>query len=216
MTGRFVSYLGQHHIGLLALFIALSGTAYAATLPRNSVGPSQIKANAVRSSEVKNRSLVATDFKLGQLPAGPTGQTGPTGHTGQTGQTGQPGASAMMGNTESPPSFLAQGDENVAPSGPSTPTVGSQPQLTPNATVVLRDLSVSLGNVPGGTASRTFRLQAGGSVGPTCTVGPSEDACNSGAQTLTVPPGTQLILSTLATGAPASTSAAWGFRMTTP
>ena len=34
-----VQYLGRHHVGLLALFIALSGSAYAAGVARNSVGP---------------------------------------------------------------------------------------------------------------------------------------------------------------------------------
>jgi hypothetical protein len=41
MAAGLVSYLRRHHIGLVALCIALTGTAYAATLPRNSVGPAQ-------------------------------------------------------------------------------------------------------------------------------------------------------------------------------
>lgn len=71
---------------MLALGLALTGTAYAATLPKNSVGAKQlkngavsakkIKKNAVNSSKVKNRSLLAKDFKAGQLPAGPKGEAG--------------------------------------------------------------------------------------------------------------------------------------------
>jgi hypothetical protein len=86
IPGLFVSYLRRHHIGLLALGIALTGTAYAATLPKNSVGTRQlkngavgakeIKRNAVSSSKVKNRSLLAKDFKAGQLPKGPKGEAG--------------------------------------------------------------------------------------------------------------------------------------------
>jgi hypothetical protein len=54
-------------VALLALVVALGGTAYAAVqLPKNSVGSAQIKKDAVRSSDVKNRSLKAKDFK-GQL-----------------------------------------------------------------------------------------------------------------------------------------------------
>ena len=45
-----------------AVFIALGGGAYAATVPRNSVGAAQIKTNAVNSSKVKDRSLQARDF----------------------------------------------------------------------------------------------------------------------------------------------------------
>jgi hypothetical protein len=95
MAAGLVAYLRRHHIGLLALFIALSGTAYAATLPRNSVGGPQLKDNAVTSPKVKNRSLLAKDFKSGQLPAGPRGaqgQRGPQGERGLQGLTGAAGA----------------------------------------------------------------------------------------------------------------------------
>jgi len=56
-------------IACLALVVAFSGTSYADVLnvPFNSVGTSQLRANAVVSSKVKNRSLLATDFKVGQL-----------------------------------------------------------------------------------------------------------------------------------------------------
>jgi hypothetical protein len=58
-------------IACLALVIALSGTSYADVLsvPFNSVGSGQLRANAVVSSKVKNGSLVAADFKAGQLGA---------------------------------------------------------------------------------------------------------------------------------------------------
>lgn len=77
-------------VALLALFVALGGSAYAGlTLPRNSVGSAQLKrgavtaaklhTNAVTSSTVKAHSLLATDFKPGQLPQGPQGPKGPPG-----------------------------------------------------------------------------------------------------------------------------------------
>jgi hypothetical protein len=70
----------------LAVFMVLGGGAYAATqLPRNSVGSRQLRSNAVSSSKVKDRSLLARDFKAGQLPRGATGQPG---------QPGQPGPGA--------------------------------------------------------------------------------------------------------------------------
>jgi hypothetical protein len=87
----------------LALFLALSGGAYAAvSLSKNSVGAKQIKAKAVGKSELRARSvgaaklapnavsspavrdgsLLGKDFKQGELPAGPQGAEGPTGPRG--------------------------------------------------------------------------------------------------------------------------------------
>src|SRR5919108_370841 len=81
-------------IACIALAVALGGTSYAAaTLARNSVGTKQLKKNAVISSKVKNRSLLAVDFKAGQLPRGAQGPAGPTGATGATGATGPIGPS---------------------------------------------------------------------------------------------------------------------------
>jgi hypothetical protein len=86
-----VSYVRRHHLGMLALFVALSGTAYAASLPRNSVGTAQLKRNAVTSTKVKPFSLLASDFRRGQLPAGPQGPQGPQGPTGPRGPEGPQG-----------------------------------------------------------------------------------------------------------------------------
>lgn len=49
-------------VAMLALVLALTGTAYAAAkLPKNSVGSKQIKTNAVKSVDVKNGSLTGAD-----------------------------------------------------------------------------------------------------------------------------------------------------------
>jgi len=59
-------------VASIALFVALGGASYAAvTLPRNSVGPKQIKKNAVNGSKVKNRSLTGADIKISKLPKVP-------------------------------------------------------------------------------------------------------------------------------------------------
>src|SRR4051794_2972219 len=76
-------------IASLALFIALGGGAYAALkLPKNSVGTAQLKSNAVISSKVKRGSLLANDFKAGQLPQGAQGSQGIQGPKGDKGDTG--------------------------------------------------------------------------------------------------------------------------------
>ena len=95
-------------VGLVALFVALSGTSYAAiVLPKNSVGTQQIKPGGVKSSdlasdavtsrEVKDGSLLLNDFKPGLSvggspgPQGPKGDRGPKGDAGAAGAAGSPG-----------------------------------------------------------------------------------------------------------------------------
>ena len=79
-------------VAVIALFVALSGASYAAVaLPRDSVGTPQLRSNAVTGANVKDRSLRAVDFALGELPAGPQGATGPQGPVGPTGATGPKG-----------------------------------------------------------------------------------------------------------------------------
>ena len=89
-------------VACLALGVALTGTSYAVTaLPRSSVGTPQLKANAVNSAKVKNRSLKAADFARGQLPAGaagPVGATGPQGAAGAPGATGAAGPAGPQGS----------------------------------------------------------------------------------------------------------------------
>jgi hypothetical protein len=60
-------------------------------VPRASVGTAQLRANAVVSSKVRNGSLLAVDFRRGQLPAGPAGPQGPVGPAGQAGPPGVSG-----------------------------------------------------------------------------------------------------------------------------
>ena len=90
MAGKFSNHVRDNVIGYLALFVALSGTAWAATeLEKNEVkskhiGKGQVKSadlgkNSVTSPKVADGSLLGADFAPGQLPAGEPGDTGPPG-----------------------------------------------------------------------------------------------------------------------------------------
>ena len=86
-------------VATLALLFALTGTGIAAVaaLPRNSVGTRQLRNNAVVSSKVRNHSLLARDFKRGQLPRGPAGPAGAAGPAGPAGPTGPAGPAGTTG-----------------------------------------------------------------------------------------------------------------------
>lgn len=109
-------HIRSNLIAYVALFVALTGTSYAA-------GNSLLAANSVGTRQVVDRSLLARDFKAGQLPRGARGRTGlvgaqgPAGPVGSQGRKGEPGKRGPAGNTG------AQGepgvDGKIGPRGPS-------------------------------------------------------------------------------------------------
>ncbi len=126
MLGGIRSRLSYANVvASMALFIALGGVSYAAVkLPRNSVGPAQIKKHAVTGSKVKNSSLTGSDIKNSSLRGGDVrnssltgsdvkdgsltakdfngsvqGAPGPQGPQGPQGATGDTGAKGDPGSS---------------------------------------------------------------------------------------------------------------------
>ena len=99
MFPRLLSHLTYANVvSTICLFVVLSGTAYAAaTLPSNSVGPAQLKANAVNSAKVQDGALLRKDFRAGQLLAGPRGPVGRQGPAGSAGTIGAQGPAGQQG-----------------------------------------------------------------------------------------------------------------------
>ncbi len=87
-------------VALLALFVALGGSSYAAlTLPRGSVGGKQLKKNAVTSPKVKRGSLLLSDFRASHRSRlrGAQGIPGQQGAQGAQGEKGEKGDRGLAG-----------------------------------------------------------------------------------------------------------------------
>ena len=90
-------------ISLSALVVGVFGAtplgraAAEMVVPKSSVGTKQLKKAAVTSLKVKDGSLLAADFKAGQLPAGPQGPKGDTGPSGPKGAQGPQGLQGAQG-----------------------------------------------------------------------------------------------------------------------
>jgi hypothetical protein len=98
---RARAYAGSNHLALLALFVALGGTSYAALgLPANSVGTRQIKRGAVTLSKISvaaKADLRGANGPRGTKGAnGPEGTKGPKGDQGPKGDPGPPGSDVVV------------------------------------------------------------------------------------------------------------------------
>ena len=165
-------------VSLVALFIALGGVSYAATVPNNSVGSAQIKNNAVTASEIKNGAVVnnelASDAVTGgkvkaaslsaddltsnaraelKGSAGPPGAQGVPGPPGPAGATGPPRPPQVSISRTSPPRPIVQ------PPAPPTQTLFSEAITLPVAGNydVGGFSQVNTSSCPTGGAACTFR-----------------------------------------------------------
>jgi hypothetical protein len=231
MVGRFGRHVRQQLVGYVALFVALGGVSYAAvSLPRNSVGSAQIRngqvknadlaRNSVSSAKVKNGSLLASDFKVGQLPGGPPGPQGPRGADGAPGAPGAPGAAAasmLMGRTSAALNS-AGAVEYLAPSGTSVPAAfATVSMLSPAQPTIARDFAIKLSAAVLSPWSRNFEFRIdGASTGFGCTVQPNATTCTSEQATLLIPAGKSVAIQTSGPGVPGAALAEFGWRATTP
>jgi len=210
-------------IALLALFVALGGTGYAAlNLPRNSVGSKQLRKSAVRNvdiasnavtgAKVRRRSLDSTDFKTDSLPRGPKGDQGAQGTQGSPGASGSPAFGALLGRGVNVPA----GTSFLAPSGQLAANANENnvSSFTPNATMTASDLAVTLTVATGLGDTRTFTLRVGNAdTALTCTVPPGNTGCTS-SQSVTIPGGSLISIGSTSSGAPSATDVRFGWRAT--
>jgi len=113
IVSSFTNYVRRHHIGLLALFLALGGTSLAAAsfvnghqITPHSIPKNRLTLGALASLKGQRgpqglRGLQGLQGGTGsqgsQGPQGPQGPKGPTGLTGSTGPEGQQGPQGLPG-----------------------------------------------------------------------------------------------------------------------
>jgi hypothetical protein len=97
MSSKLRSRLSFANVtSVLALFIALGGTGYAAiTLPANSVGSKQIRGKAVGTSELRRGAVRSSDIRDRSVRLRDISTSARTSLRGQTGPQGPPGASGV-------------------------------------------------------------------------------------------------------------------------
>jgi hypothetical protein len=68
MTGAIISWIRRNSIALLALFLALGGTTYAATgYPANIIGAKQLKKDAVTNVKIHKRAVTGAKVALNTI-----------------------------------------------------------------------------------------------------------------------------------------------------
>jgi hypothetical protein len=197
-----IEYLKRHHIGLLALFIALGGTSYAAaSLPRNSVGSSQLRKGSVTKSKLA--SGVQKRLKAAGK-AGPTGAAGAKGDTGAQGPKGETGAQGVQGiqGVPGPTSAGVGGINTTVTPGGLTPILGSTTVTLAQTgkVLVLFTGTFSLQCGAGSACTRTLGVTVGSQTVPGAFADINATAGASGSDTITttgivanVPAGTQTV-----------------------
>jgi len=93
----------SHAIAVLALFVALGGSAYAVA----SITGASVKDGSLTGRDIRDRSITKDDLRSTALPAGPRGEAGPAGPQGVQ---GEPGPQGKPGPSEAVVAFLGQLD----------------------------------------------------------------------------------------------------------
>jgi hypothetical protein len=162
----------------LALFLALGGSSYAVVQYTGK----NIRDGSLTTKDVKNRTLLAKDFRKGQLKAGPQGAKGDQGaqgiqgvqgEKGDDGAPGAPGSAAAYakvdasGNLYGPP--LTKNIDRATQINFGSPVVG---YYCLHATVPVNNIVATLGSTdsPGGEIKAEFvtniHCTSGGSSAP--------------------------------------------------
>jgi hypothetical protein len=108
-------------IAVVALFMAMAGTGYAALkLPNDSVGAKQLKKDAVTGAKVKQGSLEGSDIKLSTLGPVPAAATAAKANSAETAVRATTAESAARADTATSADHAVTADSaaSIPPAGP--------------------------------------------------------------------------------------------------
>jgi Collagen triple helix repeat (20 copies) len=156
MARRAGAYLRRNHVSLLALFIALGGTSYAAVaLPANSVGSKQLQRGAV--TKAKLAKSVKASLRGPRGRAGAAGAAGQAGQKGDSGIKGDTGAQGVPGPTAA--AWASTGTSQAIPFNGGPADMVHADLVLPFRGRILAHGALSVGR-PAANGSVTCRLQA--------------------------------------------------------
>ena len=197
-------------ISMVALFVALGGTGYAASQAGGGDHAATVKKKSVKHGKRGPRGLRGLTGPRG--PQGAQGLQGATGAQGARGADGSPAFGALLGrgvNVPAGTSFLAPSGQLAADANENNVS-----SFTANATMTARDLAVTLTVATGLTDTRTFTVRAGNAnTALTCTVPPGNTGCTS-TKSVTIPDGSLISIGSTSTGTPMPTDVRFGWRAT--
>jgi hypothetical protein len=191
---RVIRYVRDHHIGLIALFIALTGTAYAGT----------------QMASISSHSPAAKAKKKKKVKRGPAGPQGPKGDAGPAGSPAPSINTGVIATSASCNCFgAASGVSNEADNELDVQTLAPA-----SASFTARDLSMSLDDnesLPGGKiASLTLRV-GGADTALSCAIPAGGRSCQDTTHAVTVPPNSRLSMRVLFSGVGTFGPERWAF-----
>jgi hypothetical protein len=183
LSRRGMAFVQRNALGLLAVFIALTSSAYAITrLPPGSVGTRQLKTGAVTGSKVAKNTLTGANIRAATLGTVPSANHAKAAATATfvriTGAEG-PGATSFGPVSGLAPADVATDVEQISPTVPITASGlsvrFSAPPLFPNL-------------------HTSVTLEVNGADSPlACANGfGHQTACSDLTTTVTIPPGSTL------------------------
>jgi hypothetical protein len=125
-------------VSLIALFVALGGTSYAALkIPRNSVGSAQVINGSLQKGDLSTKAVAALKGNRGAQGApGAQGAAGTAGATGAVGATGPAGAAGAGGAAGTARAYAEV--NRLTPGGPADVRPSFVAARTKNFTAVTR------------------------------------------------------------------------------